>query len=268
VEVDTWLGFRRRCAEALGLTLAFPAVADKAFWEKLETEIETRLATTSVPDDLRFDTILVDEAQDLDARAFACLQAYLAADGDFVWIGDPEQRLNESPPPVLDGFATFRLCENFRTPQGIARELADLAPAGTIFRNPLEGTGLRMLQTMPDGEASAILGEIDRLRAGGHALEDLIVLELGGLSALDRFGSRIGGYTLRRFTGRYSAGSEQILTEGDLDVETIWRFKGQQRAHVIVVGLGAGGLAKARTRRALYVALTRATVGASLVLVS
>jgi len=33
VEVDTWLGFRRRCAEALGLILEFPAVADKAFWE-------------------------------------------------------------------------------------------------------------------------------------------------------------------------------------------------------------------------------------------
>ena len=60
--------------------------------------------------------------------------------------------------------------------------------------------------------------------------------------------------------------SEQLLTLGDLDIETIGRFKGQQRPHVIVVGLNKDGPVKPRTHRALYVALTRATVGASGVL--
>ena len=89
---------------------------------------------------------------------------------------------------------------------------------------------------------------------------------LGGLSNLDRFGDRIGEHRLRRFTGHYSEDGEQLLTTGDLDIETIGRFKGQQRAHVIVVGLNKDGPVNPRTHRALYVALTRATVGASVVL--
>lgn len=96
-------------------------------------------------------------------------------------------------------------------------------------------------------------------------LADLIVLELGGLSKLDRFGDQIGEYRLRRFTGHYSVDGEQLLTAGDLDIETVGRFKGQQRPHMIVVGLSKDGPVQPRTHRALYVALTRATVGASVV---
>lgn len=264
VTVDTWLGFRRRYAEALGINVRFSAAADQGLWDRMEAEIDRRAMT--VPEAFRFDAILVDEAQDLDARAFERLQAHLADGGDLAWIGDPDQRLSESPAPTLEGFATLRLRENFRTPQALARELADLAPAGTLFRNPHEGTGLRMLVASAGDEARVIAVEIDRLLLAGHQLADLIVLELGGLSKLDRFDERIGAHHLRRFTGRYSEDGEQLLTEGDLDIETIWRFKGQQRAHVIVVGLDKGGPMSARTQRALYVALTRATVGASVVL--
>lgn len=264
VAVDTWLGFRRRYAEALGIDMRFPVAADQGLWDRMEAGIDER--GTAAPASFRFDTILVDESQDLDARAFERLQAHLAEDGDLAWIGDPDQRLSESPAPVLDGFATLRLRENFRTPQGLARELEELAPAGTIFRNPHQGTGLTMLDATELGEAAVIAAEIQRLQVAGHELADLIVLELGGLSKLDRFGDRIGEHRLRRFTGHYSVDGEQLLTAGDLDIETIGRFKGQQRAHVIVVGLNKDGPVQPRTHRALYVALTRATVGASVVL--
>jgi hypothetical protein len=265
VTVDTWLGFRHRYAEALGIDVQFSAAADQGLWDRMEAAIDKRgtagLAT------FRFDTILVDESQDLDARAFERLQAHLAQGGDLAWIGDPDQRLSDSPAPTLEGFATLRLRENFRTPQGIASELGELAPAGTIFRNPHQGTGLTMLDaTQQLGEAAVIAAEIKRLLLAGHELADLIILELGGLSNLDRFGDRIGEHRLRRFTGHYSDDGEQLLTRGELDIETIWRFKGQQRPHVIVVGLNKDGPVKPRTHRALYVALTRATVGASVVL--
>jgi hypothetical protein len=265
VTVDTWLGFRRRYADALGIDVRFPAAADQGLWERMEAEIDKRGAIGLTA--FRFDTILVDESQDLDARAFERLQAHLAEGGDLAWIGDPDQRLSESPAPTLEGFATLRLRENFRTPQRLARELGELAPAGTIFRNPHEGTGLTMLDaTQQFGEATVIAAEIRRLLLAGHELTDLIILELGGLSNLDRFGDRIGEHRLRRFTGNYSDDGEQLLTTGDLDIETIGRFKGQQQPHVIVVGLNKDGPVKPRTHRALYVALTRATVGASVVL--
>jgi hypothetical protein len=264
VMVDTWLGFRRRYAEALGVDMRFPAAADQGLWDRMEAEIDR--SEVKAPEAFHFDAILVDESQDLDARAYERLQEHLAEGGDLAWIGDPDQRLSESPAPSLEGFATLRLRENFRTPQGLARELGDLAPAGTIFRNPLQGTGLTMLDATGSDESTVIAAEIRRLQMAGHELADLIILELGGLSNLDRFGERIGEHRLRRFTGNYSEGGEQLLTAGELDVETVGRFKGQQRPHVIVVGLQRDAPMKPRTQRALYVALTRATVGASLVL--
>jgi hypothetical protein len=57
-----------------------------------------------------------------------------------------------------------------------------------------------------------IAAEIRRLLLAGHELADLIILELGGLSNLDRFGDRIGEHRLRRFTGHYSDDGEQLLT--------------------------------------------------------
>lgn len=264
VMVDTWLGFRRRYAEALGVDMRFPAAADQGLWDRMEAEIDR--SEVNAPEAFRFDAILVDESQDLDARAFERLQAHLAEGGDLAWIGDPDQPLSESPAPSLEGFATLRLRENFRTPQGLACEIGDLAPAGTIFRNPHQGTGLAMLDATGSDESAVIAAEIKRLQVAGHELADLIILELGGLSNLDRFGVRIGEHRLRRFTGNYSEGGEQLLTQGELDVETVGRFKGQQRPHVIVVGLNKDGPVKPRTQRALYVALTRATVGASVVL--
>lgn len=265
VMVDTWLGFRRRYAEALGIDMQFPAVADRDLWDRMEKAISRHGAAAPAP--FQFDSILVDEAQDLDADAFNRLQTHLADGGDLAWIGDPDQRLSESPAPTLDGFATLRLRENFRTPQGLARELTDLAPAGTIFRNPHQGTGLTMLDATEAGESAVISAEIRRLQVAGHTMSDLIILELGGLSRLDRFGECIGEHCLRRFTGHYTDDGQQLLTAGDLDIDTIGRFKGQQRPHVIVVGLSKDGPMSPRTQRALYVALTRATVGASIVMV-
>lgn len=264
--VDTWFGFRRRYAEALGLPITFPARADAAFWADLEVRIDARLGASPIPSDWCFDAILVDEAQDLGADVLGRLERHLRSEGDFVWVGDPDQarveqpRLRDTP-----GFATFRLRENFRTPRALAREIVDLAPPGTLFRNPVEGTGLRMVEPTGD-EAGDVATEVARLVAIGHPVADILLLDLGNIAALARFGGRIGPYTLRRFTGAYTTDGEQCMSEGDLAHETVWRHKGQQHPYVVVLGLSPSALGDGRIRRALYVALTRATVGASIVL--
>lgn len=270
VVVDTFYGFRRRVAEALGVCLVFPPIADQVFWDALEVAIESGVkAAGGLPEGWRFDAILVDEAQDLDDEALELIRAHLVDGGDFVWVGDPDQRRQQSSSvAAAAGYAYFQLHQNFRTPKGIAREIVDLAPPGTLFRNPVEGTGLRMIQIGAAQEAHEIDQEIQRLLVAGHTFDDLILLDLGNIASQERFNDRIGELTLCRFTGRYRSDGEQIMTGGELLYDTIWRFKGQQRAHVIVVGVSAKSLQESRMRRALYVALTRATVGASLVLIA
>lgn len=264
--VDTWFGFLRRLGEGLGLPVVFPARADTAFWAALAARIDDRLSYVDTPPDWMFDAILVDEAQDLGSDVLARLERHLLPDGDFVWVGDPDQaRVGQPGLGDTAGFATFRLRENFRTPRALASEIADLAPPGTVFRNPMEGTGLRMVDATGN-ETADIAAEVGRLLAVGHRIEDLLLLDLGNLASQQRFGDRVGEHSLRRFTGEYTADGEQVITPGDLAYDTVWRYKGQQHPYVIVLGLSPAGLSDGKVRRALYIALTRATVGASIVL--
>lgn len=75
--VDTWFGFQRRLAEALGLPVAFAARADTAFWVALAARIDDRLSSVEVPREWMFDAILVDEAQNLGADVPARLERHL-----------------------------------------------------------------------------------------------------------------------------------------------------------------------------------------------
>lgn len=152
-----------------------------------------------------------------------------------MWVGDPDQARIEQPRlEDTPGFATFRLRENFRTPRALAKEIAELAPPGGVFRNPMKGTGMRLTEGS-GREADDIAAELLRLVAIGHRFEDLLRLDLGNLASQRRFDDRIGPFALRRFTGEYTADGEQVMTEGALAYDTVWRYKGQQHPYVLVL---------------------------------
>jgi hypothetical protein len=68
---------------------------------------------------------------------------------------------------------------------------------------------------------------------------------------------RVGGLAARRAIG-FTADGAVVHSAGDLRVETIWRFKGQQAPAVVVCELD-GDLASDAMQRLLYCAATRAT---------
>lgn len=72
--------------------------------------------------------------------------------------------------------------------------------------------------------------------------------------------------SIRRFTGRYTPEGEQVMTQGLLLAESVARAKGRQCVHALVVGGPVSSMSDPEWQRALYVALTRATVGATLFL--
>ena len=67
----------------------------------------------------------------------------------------------------------------------------------------------------------------------------------------------IGGYATRRLIGHELDGTPRF-SEGTIQIETLWRFKGRQAPVILLCELD-GSIDDAFTRSRLYVAATRAT---------
>jgi len=76
---------------------------------------------------------------------------------------------------------------------------------------------------------------------------------------------RIGERKARRFSGNYTRDGEQIWTDGELQVETIHRFKGQSAGAIVLSEVDFKELGT-RERRLLFVGMTRARLAVELVI--
>ena len=107
---------------------------------------------------------------------------------------------------------------------------------------------------------------VDALLARGFSLDDIVIVTGRGRDRsvlLDR--SRLGAWSTRRFMGTFDRNGEARWTDGDLLVESVYRYKGQSAPAIVVAEFDFGELDE-RTRRKLFVALTRAHMAVSLVI--
>ena len=94
---------------------------------------------------------------------------------------------------------------------------------------------------------------------------DIAVLTYSGRerSALLPF-DQLGEYKLRRFDGTYDDSGNPVFHEGDILIETVFRFKGQSAPCIILTEVDFDVLDERAARR-LYVGATRASMQLSLV---
>lgn len=108
---------------------------------------------------------------------------------------------------------------------------------------------------------------IHDLKAEGYAPENIAVLSLRGLASSRLAGiqgpARLSGITVRRQAG-YDREGVALWTEGELLVDTVFRFKGQAADAVVITEVDFDEFTT-RERRRLFVALTRARLHAVLV---
>ncbi len=105
---------------------------------------------------------------------------------------------------------------------------------------------------------------LQTLTRSGFRYEDIVLLSCHGInnsafSDLDQ----VGGVKLRRFTGEYDAQGNQILSDGRLTFDSVYRFKGQEAPAVILVDVDTPPKEPERLlrwQRVLYCGMTRATV--------
>ena len=217
-----------------------------------------------VPDEAwLFDEIIIDEGQDFEPQWKDNLLKFLRLPGRAWWLEDPMQNLYGRPPIELPGWVTVRSETNYRSPQDILDHLNRLLPAGQGIEtgSPLTGSEVEII-TYGDSADLIIHSKraITQSIAAGFK-RDMIALVTyrGREKSLLIPHDHLGPYPLRKFTGNYDLLGNPVFSEGDVLLESVYRFKGQAAPCVIFTEIDFEALDELVLRK-LFVGVTRATI--------
>ncbi|MYE02684.1 MAG: hypothetical protein F4Y03_15690 [Alphaproteobacteria bacterium] len=233
------------------------------FW----TNLEDRLLEIGIPDEWKFDCLVVDEGQDFDDDALEKFRLFMRDDHDILSLEDADQDIRRADSFAAKGFTTYRARRNYRSPEGIARFVRTVLPSFDFEPgNDLPGLGVGVRgYDDPKDQLKLAAVSVTELRRQGFSPEDIALVTLRGItgrksdmSPLTDF-DRLGSTTVRRFTGEYDENGDQIMTEGDVYFDSIGRFKGQQAPAVILCDVDPDPK-RAEDLSRLYCGMTRATV--------
>ena len=225
--------------------------------------LERRAAELEVPDELRFDAVLVDEGQDWIAGWAAMIWRHARTDARLWWLEDPLQNLYERAPVALPGWTTLHADSNFRSPRPIVRMLQRLNPAFESLRaeSPLDLGEIEILTyTGPAELLQQVKMGIKACFSAGFKKADVVVLSYHGRdsSHLLRH-DHLGDYTFSCFTGQYDLLQRPLYSSGDMLMESVLRFKGQSAPAVVFAEVDFAELDTKALRR-LFVGATRASM--------
>lgn len=215
-----------------------------------------------VGDDWRFDSLIIDEGQDFTpAWRDQVLRLARHESARLLWLEDPMQNLYDRPPACPPDWPTLRAPSNFRSPRPVARFLQRLLPdpAALEAAGPLGEGGLEVLVYRDAAELKERVKEGIRLCvAAGYKRDDLALLSFRGREQSLLFPyTQLGPHTLRTFTGRYDLLGQPLFSEGEVLLETVYRFKGQSAPAVVFAEIDFETLDE-KTLRKLFVGATRA----------
>jgi hypothetical protein len=216
----------------------------------------------------RFEVLVIDEAQDFNPDWVESLCNQLKPGGKLYLLEDDDQRLYEQADFELGEAVLVSCRDNFRSPRAICDMITGLALAPAIrSMNPYQGELPEVRTYAADEELlTETEAAIRSLLARGFALKDIAVITgRGHLKSALLNVAQIGPWNTRHWTGEYDRNGEPRWTDGEILVESVYRYKGQSAPAIVVAEFDFATLDQ-RARRKLFVALTRAQMAASLVL--
>ncbi len=253
-----WIGtFHMLCDQRLREQGAQPDFTLPGAFDRLIEE------AAALPVDARwqFDGVIVDEGQDFTADWLAQIMRLALPEARLLWLEDPLQNLYGRPSLALPGWITLHARGNYRSPRPVVRFLQSLLPedSGLEAAGPLGEGGLEVLVYRDVVELKERVKEAIRLcYAAGYKRDDLAVLSFRGREQSLLFPyTQLGPHTLRTFTGQYDLFGQPLFSEGDVLLETVYRFKGQSAAAVVFAEIDFEALDE-KTLRKLFVGATRA----------
>lgn len=220
-----------------------------------------RASALPVDDAWRFDTLIVDEGQDFTEAWRDLALRHVRPEGRVLWLEDPMQNLYLRPPVALPGWVRIRADSNFRSPRSVVRMLQSLAPTEIRIeaQGPFQSSDLEVLTYHDAAELNQKVKEAIRLcLAEGYRKSDLALVSFRGREQSLLFPyDQLGPHSLKTFTGRYDLLGQPVYTDGDVLLESVYRFKGQAAPAIVFAEIDFDELDE-RAVRKLFVGATRA----------
>ncbi|WP_298618522.1 ATP-binding domain-containing protein [uncultured Zoogloea sp.] len=224
--------------------------------------LEAALDDLQPADAEQVDELIIDEGQDFQAGWARNLLRFLRPGGRAWWLEDPLQNLYARPPVDLPGWVVLHADTNYRSPRDILTSLNRLLPGrGVEAGSPIEGAEVEIISyTGPDDLAAASTRALTRAVGLGFKRPHIALVTYRGRehSRLTPL-TRLGNFPLKAPTGRYDLLGNPILTDGDVLIDSVHRFKGRAAPCVILTEIDFTTLDDAAIRR-LFVGATRATL--------
>jgi hypothetical protein len=226
-------------------------------------DLETRFAQLPIAPHEQVDELVVDEGQDFQVAWKDALLRLLRPGGRAWWLEDPMQRLYDRPAVPLPGWVTLRAETNFRSPRGVLAYLNRLLQPQPPFEgaSPFEGGDVEFLTYgSRDLVADATKRAVTRALQAGFRLADIVIVTFSGRER-SQFAplEQLGPHRLKRWLGRYDLFGAPQYSDGDVLIETVYRFKGQSAPCVILTEVDFETFDELAQRK-LFVGLTRASM--------
>jgi len=233
--------------------------------------MEARFGTLAPGPGEAFDELIVDEGQDFRAAWGDALLAWLTPGGRAWWLEDPMQNLYGREPVARVGWVCLRAGTNYRSPGdvlGWIREHLALTE-GVLGGSPVTDSGVEVLVYQ---DATGLVDQTKRaitLAVGQGFRRPMI----GVVTFRGREHSRLASHTqlgphqIRVPTGRYDLLGNPEYTEGEVLMDSVYRFKGRSAPCVVFTEIDFESLDE-RAARKLFVGATRATMKLVLVVSS
>ena len=224
-----------------------------------------RAAALPVSEEWLFDTLIVDEGQDFNEAwrdmALRHLKPGLESASRAIWLEDPLQNLYGREPAELPGWVRIRANSNYRSPRSVVRMLQNLLPEEFSIeaQGALQSSELIVLTYKDAAELTQQVKEgIRQCLAEGFKKADIAVVSFSGREKSLLFPyTELGPHSLKTYTGRYDLFGQPIYSEGDVLLESVYRFKGQAAPAIVFAEIDFEQLDD-RAVRKLFVGATRA----------
>ncbi|WP_225033432.1 ATP-binding domain-containing protein [Paraburkholderia sp. XV] len=233
-------------------------------------QLESAFAGTPIDARFQYDVLIVDEGQDFQQPWVPALERLLKPGGAWWWLEDPLQNLYMRESVALPVWTVLRESTNYRSPRDILDYLRGVVgatvplAAGLAAGSPFDGSDISLSTydetQLPESCIDATKRAITQALALGFRKQDIAVLSFRGregsvLWPLDH----LGPHRLRSFTGKYDLFGNPAYREGDVLLDSIYRFKGQSAPCVILSEVDFDAFDE-RNARKLFVGATRATM--------
>jgi superfamily I DNA and RNA helicase len=249
-------------AKQNGLKIDFK---EEGIFKKLEDFFITNISQL----ENQLDVLVVDEGQDFEESWANALLKMVKPKGRIIWLEDESQRLYDRD-GVKWGEQWVKISSpmNYRSPQRIVNMINSLELTDTFLES---GNGFRGMipatYAYPEGyEKEGTIQALEDLINEGYSPQSIAILTFRGVKSsklLHQNIKELAGIHLKKFQD-FSDSGEAIWTEGELLIDSIFRFKGQCADAVILTEIDFDEYSE-NVKRRLFVGLTRARLMVSLV---